>query len=397
MGVEVQAANTRAHAELLITDGRQDNHIGERYVFEPRRIPYDSIIIEGKTGHVSLTALRWLSKHNIPIFFLDFDGSLISSILPPMPVKADLRVAQIQAANNPSKKFTIAHALVKAKIQRSLEVLTWLEGRYDVEREVQAAKREAARLGNARAVNQLRTVEGRVALRYWESFRKALPEQLRFQGRMTTSHNNNATDPFNAALNYGYGYLKIEVRKAINSVGLEPSAGFLHELSHDETRESLVYDLEELFRWLIDITAIEMFETSKLNLSDFAFTKDDYHYRIETEGRRRLLDSLRDTFNSGVNYKGKILKWDTVIEEKTNELARYLNGSRPELDFSEPSPVLERQDSREVRERILTLSQSDAEGLGIGRSELHYLRRKARDRQFFRIYSKMKERIGIGI
>ena len=179
-GVEVQAANTRTHAELLITDGRQDNHIGERYVFEPRKIEYDSIIIHGKTGHLSLTALRWLSKNNVPVFLMDFDGSIISSILPPIPIKADVRIAQIKTASDPKKSLTIAKALFQAKITRSLQILDWLAEAYDIEREVQAAKHEAMKLPKASTVIELRTVEGRTALRYWEAFRRVIPEpQLR--------------------------------------------------------------------------------------------------------------------------------------------------------------------------------------------------------------------------
>jgi CRISPR-associated protein Cas1 len=48
---------------------------------------------------------------------------------------------------------------------------------------------------------------------------------------MTSSHQNNASDPFNAALNYGYGFLEGECRMAINAVGLEPAIGFLHDSS----------------------------------------------------------------------------------------------------------------------------------------------------------------------
>jgi len=392
-GVEVQASNSKSHAELMITDGRRNNNIGERYLFLPRRIEYDSIILENCTGHISLAALRWLSKHNIPVFFLDFDGSTISNILPPTPVKANIRAAQFQAANNHERKLTIARALVQAKIAKSLQVLEWLGERYDIEKELRLTKREAMKLSKASTVPQIRTVEGRVALHYWEALAKVLPEPLHFQGRMTTTHNNNASDPFNAALNYGYGFLKIQCRMAVNTVGLEPAVGFLHELSHYQTSESLVYDLEEPFRFLVDLSVIQAFETHELTPQDFIFTRDDYLYRIQWEGKMRLLGTLRETFNCGVSYKERRFKWDTVIEEKTTELARYLNGSTPELDFSKPAPILERQDTREVRERILCLSQCEAEKLCIGKSELHYLRRKAKSQQGFRIYGKVREKI----
>jgi hypothetical protein len=87
-GVELQASNLRSSKELLITDGHQDENLPERYIFRPRQCPYDSIIIEGKSGHISLQALRWLSRNNVPVFVMDFDGSVMSSILPPKPVKA---------------------------------------------------------------------------------------------------------------------------------------------------------------------------------------------------------------------------------------------------------------------------------------------------------------------
>ena len=89
----------------------------------------------------------------------------------------------------------------------------------------------ALTIQKAHNLGMIRTVEGRVALRHWDAFGKVLPPHLDFQGRMTSSHQNNATDPVNAALNYGYGFLEGECRRAINAVGLEPSVGFLHNLS----------------------------------------------------------------------------------------------------------------------------------------------------------------------
>lgn len=84
---------------------------------------------------------------------------------------------------------------------------------------------------------------------------------------------------------------------------------------------------------------------------------------------------------------------DTVIEQKTNELARYLRGSMHELDFSEPSPVLERADDEAFRQRILSLTSEEAMKLGIGRSTLHYLRRRARSEHSFAVYGKVKEKL----
>jgi CRISPR-associated protein Cas1 len=392
-GVEILTNNPKPHAELKITVGRKTNPTPIRYLFQPRTCEYDSIILENGTGQISLAALRWLSKHNIPIFFLDFNGEIISSILPPVPVKADIRVAQIQAATNPEKKLSVARAFVQGKLNRSLEVLTWLSERYDIQEELRAAKGETVKTLQTLTVNELRTVEGRTALRYWETFRKILPESLHFQGRMTGTHNENATDAFNACLNYSYGFLKVVCRMAINTVGLEPAVGFLHGTSSTQTAESLVYDLEEPFRFLCDVCVIEAFESQMFGPYDFAYERNNFLFRIEPEARARLRNRLIESFNSGVSYHGRTFKWDTVIEEKTLELSRYLTGKTPNLNFTEPEPILERTDSLEVRERILSMSNQEARRLGVGKTTMFDLRRKAKGEKSFKLYGKVRSKL----
>jgi CRISPR-associated protein Cas1 len=395
-GVKIRVQNLQPRSELEIVDGREDGRSGSTYRFRPRRFPYTSIIVDGHSGYVSLQAFHWLSKHKIPVFVMDFDGSVISSILPPVPVKADLRAAQFQAANDLKKKFTIAKTLVETKIARSLQVLDWLGQRYDIPREIRITKLESVRLPRATTVADLRVVEGRVARRYWEAFRKVLPEQLDFQGRMTSSHQNNASDPVNLALNYGYGFLEGEVRKAINSVGLEPSVGFLHDFSDYQTKQSLVYDLQEPFRWLTDISVIEAFESEVLKLSDFYFTGHDYRYRFEPAAKQRFINVIRERFNSGVRYRGRVLKWETVIEQKTIELGRSLIGRASTLQFVEPEPSLKGSDDRELKTRILGLTQSEARQLGIDRSTLHYLRKRAISEAHLKVYGRIAARLKEG-
>ena len=255
-------------------------------------------------------------------------------------------------------------------------------------------KGEALSLFKAKSVRDVRAVEGRVALRYWQAVQSILPEWCDFQGRMTGSHNNNAVDPVNLTLNYAYGVLEGECRKAVNTVGLEPSIGFLHEFSDYQTKQSLVYDLQEPFRWIADVTVLEAFESGVLDLKDFYFLGDDYRYRLDVDAKRRFLALLKERFNEGTRYRGGIRKWDTIIQLKTLELARYLTGKSEGVSFVEPSPNLVRNDSREIRSRILQLSQEEAKTLGIGKSTLHYLRKHARGDKSFKTYRKVAERIG---
>jgi CRISPR-associated protein Cas1 len=181
----------------------------------------------------------------------------------------------------------------------------------------------------------------------------------------------------------------------VNAVGLGSSVGSLHEPSVCQTKQSLVYDLQEPFRWIADVTVMESFESGVLDLPDFYFTGDDYRYRLEPEAKERFLDLLRERFNSGVRYRDRVLKWDTVIEQKTVELSRYMIGRSSNVDFSEPSPALSRGDDLTLRRRFLGLSPSEARKLGIGKSTFHYLRLNARNPRPFRVFRKTRTKLGL--
>ena len=118
---------------------------------------------------------------------------------------------------------------------------------------------------------------------------------------------------------------------------------------------------------------------------------------IDTGLRLKLssasLSLLRERFNTGVTYKGRNLKWDTVITMKTTELGGFLKGKSAAVDFAEPSPKLLRRDDRELRVKILALTQSRANDLGIGKSTLHYLRKNAKRDEPFTIHRKISEKL----
>ncbi|HXZ98243.1 MAG TPA: hypothetical protein VED24_02625 [Candidatus Acidoferrum sp.] len=61
------------------------------------------------------------------------------------------------------------------------------------------------------------------------------------------------------------------------------------------------------------------------------------------------------------------MKWQTVIEDKTDELRRFFV-RKSTLDLAEPSPKLLGHDNRELRERILTLIQFEATRLEVPKS-----------------------------
>ena len=149
-GIKIRTRNLKKRSELAITDGRE-NFIKKQvtHLFTPRRISHDSIIIDGHSGYISLQAFHWLSKNNIPVFIMDFDGTILSNILPPTPIKVDVQLFQIKSASDKNIRFKLAHALIQANTKRSLQVLHWIAERYDITEHQQKAKGEALSLFKA--------------------------------------------------------------------------------------------------------------------------------------------------------------------------------------------------------------------------------------------------------
>jgi len=162
------------------------------------------------------------------------------------------------------------------------------------------------------------TYEGRIAGIYLDNlteiFHKLNPE-FNFTGRKnkSNSRNYNASDEINALLNYGYAILESEIRKIINSVGLDYSIGFLHEVN--QSRTPLVYDIQELFRWLIDISVIQLLEEKKIKKSDFIIT-ENYHVRLGEDIAKLFIEKINSNFNAKYNYKNnKNYSDQTILQD----------------------------------------------------------------------------------
>jgi len=177
----------------------------------------------------------------------------------------------------------------------------------------------------------------------------------------------NASDPINALLNYGYAILEAEILRNINAIGLDSSIGFLHELK--DGRSSLVYDVQELYRWLVDLSVIQLLEEKKLKNADFIVT-ENYNIRLRETTAKALIEKIRLNFNSRVFYNGKYYSYQNVLYENVRMLANYIIGKSSKLQFNIPKFEIKRGDNTEVRNKVLSLTPEDRKKLGINKSTL---------------------------
>ena len=211
----------RMNIDGALCPGREVLHKEEpvSYVFAPK-IDVDSIAIYGQSGTISIPAIRWLVKQGIQVTVLNWDGKLLTTMLPPESVQVKTKFDQYRAYENTALRIQIARKLIEAKFERTRLVLDYLGQRYpnigtDIER-------DASKLSDTNTIREVMGVEGAVAQLYWSEFQKIIPDKYEFDGRNIgkTGRPMGAVDTVNCMLNYGYSLLEAECLRAINSTGL---------------------------------------------------------------------------------------------------------------------------------------------------------------------------------
>ncbi|MDH5463949.1 MAG: CRISPR-associated endonuclease Cas1 [Nitrosopumilus sp.] len=387
--------------KLIITNRLK----GTRLEFYPHKINHDGIIIDGHTGNITFEAMRWLMKHNINLTLLNWNGQLLANVMPEQPKSGKLRVKQYQKYLDSENRFEIALKIVQCKVEHSLNLLEKLSRFYssiDIVSIRKSAEKEDLCLLDimknsnkqevSKSIKRLMTYEGRIAGIYHENltaiFNQLYPE-FNFTGRKnkSNSRNHNASDEINALLNYGYAILESEIRKGINSVGLDYSIGFLHEIN--QSRTPLVYDVQELFRWLIDVSIIQLLEEKKIKKSDFIIT-ENYHTRLGEDVAKLLIEKINSNFNARYNYKnGKQYSCQIILQDNLQQLSNFIVEKKKEFDFVIPKMKLNRNDNLELREKILSMTSDERKKLGVNKSTLWYIQKNLSEEKTSKIYEKV--------
>ena len=406
--------------------------------FEPHRMPYDSIIIDGHYGSISFEAMRWLSKHDVSIALLNWNGNLLYSAIPKETLNADLKIKQYEKYLNEEERTAIAEKIVNEKIKKSLVFLENMSTFYQEidfeeikkvfskelesfnlkkkkgnndntentgfpiddtdltfankkENNINKKVNENEKSNLKKKISDLMMYEGRIASAYWSELSKVfnkLSKDFNFQSRKNLSYswNMNASDPVNALLNYGYAILESMVRKDINTIGLDPSIGYLHEIA--PAKHPLVYDLQELFRCVVDYSVIELLETG-LKKSDF-ITTENYHIRLKPNTAKLLIEKIKENFNKRYEFRNKQHTLENIMFENIRELSRYILGKGMEIKFNIPNIKIQRNDDIKMRNKIMATEPEKRKELKINKSTLWYQQRKIKEGKTLKVYNKTK-------
>ena len=381
----------RVNGRTLEVDLRSE---GRKESYRPQQLPFDSVVVDSLTGSVSFEALRFLAIHDVPVTLLRWNGTVLSTVLPRGPSNGELRVAQVEGYADPDRRLKIAHEFIREKVAKTASLAEHLSKTLPVAPDPIRAEIAS---DQGRTLNDLRVYEARVAQAWWREFANAVDSiwpESGFVSRRSPqrSWNNSAADPTNALLNYGYSLLESACRSAIVSVGLLPEIGFLHEVA--PSKLPLAYDLQEPFRWLVDLSVLEVLRDGKLDRkADFIVT-ENYHVRLRPTAAKALIERFSANMNRKVTLGGRNYSFETLVTETARKLGKHLTAAKTAFDLSYPFAVEEASYvGSHLKARVATMSYAEARKLGISKAGLFSMKRRAEEGKPLRLYEKVARKL----
>ncbi len=160
-------------------------------------------------------------------------------------------------------------------------------------------------------------IEGSISKRYWTAVSVFLPENFQFK----TRSRRPAKDYFNAGLNYLYGMTYGIVESGVFDKGLDPMIGILHIDGYKRT--SLVFDLIEPIRPLIDRLLIRLCQERKLDATHFI--QKPQGYWLSKKGKRKIIPDFNDYLYKRIKINKNVKRLKDIIFNESNQLGNLID------------------------------------------------------------------------
>lgn len=260
----------------------------------------------------------------ITITYLSGTGRFLARMVGPAQGNVLLRRAQYRLADDPVRSLEVARCCVAAKISNQRgTVLRFLRnhaeaaGHDELEEAAEKMSRAHRNARDAASMETLRGIEGDAGHDYFSVFdRMILADEpaMRFGGRSRRP----PKDRVNAMLSFAYSVLALDMRSALESVGLDAYVGFLHV--ERPGRPSLALDVMEEFRSsFADRLVLGLVNLKQVDASGFAQSPSG-EIEMKPEIRKQFLGAYQ-------KRKRETLRHPFLNEEMEVGLA-FLNQAR---------------------------------------------------------------------
>lgn len=308
---------------------------------QKNRVPLhnvEAIVTSGYLG-ASPALMRKCAEKNIGITFLTNSGKFGSRVTGGTTGNVTLRKKQYRLSDTEAESLEIARHFIIGKLYNQRWMLERMTRenpmRIDVERFKQISGELKKYIEDIRQVGDLETlrgIEGQAANRYFLLFDQMILQQksdFGFYGR----NRRPPLDNVNAMLSLAYTLLAQECAAALETVGLDPYVGFMHQ--DRPGRASLALDLMEELRGIYaDRFVLTLINKKMVTEKDFV-KKESGAVILTDDGRRTFFQKWQEKKQEQIQHPflGEKINWGLVPYAHALLLSRFL---RDDLDGYPP-------------------------------------------------------------
>lgn len=287
------------------------------------------------------------AKLGIPLTMTLGDGYHIASLPPDSRQHHSIAARQAvhYAQLNESERLVLAKGFAAAKIANYKPILAARHGKGNAELLAKLEK-SLAGIEQATEINGVRGHEGmaaRLMFTTLDSYIK-VPE-FNFKKRL-----REKPDRMNVLFNFAYYLLFSRLNTMVRAAGLNPYLGFLHDGEDDY--ETLVCDIEELFRAVIDRHLIALVNLRIIKADDFKTT--DKGLRLAPLAIKRFLEHFERLLHSDAGGVTLLI----AMQLQVRAFTRYVTEDQTLWYFSTQAPA---KPQTEVAETLV--ASDDAQDL----------------------------------
>lgn len=305
---------------------------------EIARVPLhnlEAIVTFGYTG-ASPALMGACAQRNIGLTFLSGNGRFLARVTGETFGNISLRKEQFRRSENIAESMKIARNCIAGKVYNSRWILERAVRDYPMRLDVEKLKNKSdflsstlMKIRTCEDAATLRGLEGEAASVYFSVFDDLILQQkddFRFRGR----NRRPPLDEVNAMLSFAYTLLTSMCASALETVGLDPYAGFFH--TDKPGRKSLALDMvEELRGVMADRFVLTLINKRIVNKKGF-YRKENGAVIMDEDLRKIFLTSWQSKKQEMITHPflGEKLEWGMVPYVQAMLLARYLRGDLDE-------------------------------------------------------------------
>lgn len=261
----------------------------------------------------STALIRKCTDSNIPLTITLNTGYYITTIRPDTKKHYDVCYEHGRRYYDLSdtERLSIAKEFAAGKLRN---YISFFKQRYEKDMHVFIGEIEGLirQMYYAGDVQQARGFEGLAARRIY----KRLNDFIDHEAFHLKKRERRNPDRINSLLNFGYYLLFSRINATVRAVGLNPYLGFLH--SDQDNYESLVCDIEELFRAKVDRLVVCVINLKMITEGDF--TDEENGWRLNREAVKTFVNEFeaemeRKNAKNTLSFKEDIYVQTEIIKK----------------------------------------------------------------------------------